>query len=569
MIDTRRQRKRRPRLSPGVVILALILLAVVGYLAYPVLLEHVPTNQMAEPPDPNNPVLIVDGVEVSGRPYISQGTILLPIDVVREYFDPYIFWDEDTRSVVITTRDRLVKMSTESLTAFVNREPLLLNVPVMLLDDEVYVPMDVLEPLYSVRGRYYSEAATVFYDNLTKQIETAIVARKNAVLRTGASIREPIVKRLAENEPLRVVAFGDGWYIAGTQSGHYGFVNERDIEHTEPILPEVPDKVFSPPWQPDGKINLTWEHVLNRNPDTSQIPDMPGLNVISPTWFSLLDEHGTIENKADAAYVRWAHQKGLQVWALVDNGFDPKRTSPVLRSLELREAVIQQLLAYAALYDLNGINIDFENVYYEDKDYLTQFVRELAPLCREQGLVLSMDVTVKSTSRNWSMVYDRRALGEVLDYMMVMAYDEHPSASRTAGSVGSLPWVEKGITGVLEEVPAKKVLLGVPFYTRLWCEETKDGVFTVTSRALGMQQIEQILSDKSAVIQWDAATGQNFGVFRDGGAQYKVWIEDERSMASRVALVHKYSLAGIASWRRGFEKPEIWHVIKEGLERTP
>jgi len=196
-------------------------------------------------------------------------------------------------------------------------------------------------------------------------------------------------------------------------------------------------------------------------------------------------------------------------------------------------------------------------------------VRELAPLCREQGLVLSMDVTVKSTSRNWSMVYDRRALGEVLDYMMVMAYDEHPSASRTAGSVGSLPWVEKGITGVLEEVPAKKVLLGVPFYTRLWCEETKDGVFTVTSRALGMQQIEQILSDKSAVIQWDAATGQNFGVFRDGGAQYKVWIEDERSMASRVALVHKYSLAGIASWRRGFEKPEIWHVIKEGLERTP
>jgi spore germination protein YaaH len=363
---------------------------------------------------------------------------------------------------------------------------------------------------------------------------------------------------------LEVVKAGE-WYAATTRAGQFGYVREKEVALRDIVTPRAEAPQPKQPWRPQGKINLTWEHVVSRNPDVAAIKDMPGLNVVSPTWFSVIDDQGTVKNKADSRYVRWAHARGYKVWALVDNGFDPARTSAVLSDLRKRESIIQQILAYASLYSLDGINIDFENINYSDRGLLVQFVREMAPLCREQGLVVSMDVTFKSKSLNWSMCYDRKALAQAVDYIMVMGYDEHTAGSPVAGSVGSLPWVEEGLQAVLEEVPADRLLLGVPFYTRLWREETKNGVFTVTSKALGMEAAEETLRQNRAVIQWDAVARQNFGVFREGQAQCKIWLEDQESMALRVALVKKYGLAGIASWRRGFEKPAIWNVILNGL----
>jgi spore germination protein YaaH len=320
-----------------------------------------------------------------------------------------------------------------------------------------------------------------------------------------------------------------------------------------------------PAWRPSGKINLTWEAVGARNPDVSKIKEMRGLNVISPTWFGVADERGLVSNKADVSYVKWAHARGYKVWPLIENGFDVKRTSAFLRDISARELIVQQMLAYAQMYGFDGYNIDFENVSYDDRGLLVQFVREVAPLLREQGLIVSMDVTIKSGSLTWSMCYDRKALAEALDYMMVMAYDQHTLGSPVAGSVATLPWTEEGLRGVLEEIPAQKLLLGVPFYTRIWKEETVGGKLRITSKAYGMEQVEEIMKQNRATVQWDARAGQNLATYREGGALYKVWLEDEESVAQRVALVKKYGLAGIASWRRGFEKPNIWNVISNGL----
>jgi spore germination protein YaaH len=297
---------------------------------------------------------------------------------------------------------------------------------------------------------------------------------------------------------------------------------------------------------------------------------MPGLQVVSPTWFEVVDEKGTLANKADPAYVKWAHARGYKVWGLVSNGFNPDYTKAFLADFRLREKLIVQILHYANLYDLDGINLDFENVYLHEKEPLVQFVRELTPYLHEQGLTVSMDVTVKSTSERWSMFYDRQALGSVVDYIVIMAYDEHGGSSPVAGSVASFPWTEKGLQGVLEEVPADKVILAVPFYTRLW-KETKqaDGSVKVTSKALSMSGAENWLNEKKLTPELDEQTGQYFVQYVDKteGATYKMWLEGEDSLLKRIELIHRYNLAGLAGWRRGLEKDDTWSKIDKSLQR--
>ncbi|NLL58147.1 MAG: hypothetical protein GX244_06520, partial [Firmicutes bacterium] len=244
------------------------------------------------------------------------------------------------------------------------------------------------------------------------------------------------------------------------------------------------------------------------------------------------------------------------------NSFDRDLTASVLRSSEKREKVIGQLLAFSQLYDLDGINVDFENMHLQDRDNFTQFIRELAPLAREQGLTLSVDVTFKSSNINWSQIYDRKALAESVDYVMVMAYDEHWGTSPVAGSVSSLPWVERGLQGVLQEIPADKLLLGIPFYTRLWeIEYLEGGSEKVSSRAYGMDRIKSILEEAGAQITFCEESGQNVAAYQQGDKYYKVWLEDLTSLESRLALVEKYGLAGAAAWRRGFESSEIWNIF--------
>ena len=217
-------------------------------------------------------------------------------------------------------------------------------------------------------------------------------------------------------------------------------------------------------------------------------------------------------------------------------------------------------------FQLDGINIDFENVYYEDRDLLVQFVRELTPILHEAGIVVSWTLT-KSTSLNWSLCYDRKELGKVVDYMILMAYDEHWATSPVSGSVASIGWVEKGIVSLLEDVPAEKVILGLPFYTREWEERpAENGGIAVKSRALSMAQAKRIISQNGSSLSWDEKAGQHFAYYTKGDKVYKIWLEDDKSIQLKAALVNKYDLAGAASWRKGFEEPIIWEVLYNELK---
>lgn len=497
----------------------------------------------------------------------------LPLELIQEWMDPSIIYEKSTDSVIITTKDKVLQLKTTELSALMNEKPITLSFPVEKKGNDIYVPIEPLRQLYPFELRESEKSGAILLFKKGDLVKWGKhVGTEDAQLRTFASIKAPIVSTIANNEQVMILAVEGEWYRVQQQSGPIGFVRKADIveDHEETIPAQEKASVYEA-WKPlNGKLNLTWEHVITKNPDTTKLGDMPGIHVVSPTWFSLADGEGRIKNLADAAYVKWAQTRNYQVWALFSNGFEPDRTSQALSSYDRRMKMIKQLLGFAQTYNLQGINIDFENVHLKDKENLVQFVREMTPFMHEQGLAVSIDVTPKSTNEMWSMFYDRPALAEVVDYMMLMAYDEYWATSPKSGSVSSLPWTERSITQLLgsEKVPPSKLVLGVPFYTRQWTEETKNGKTTATSKTLTMEAAQTIIKDKKLTPTFLAETGQNYVEYKEGEKLIRIWLEDETSMKARLELVKKYDLAGVASWRRGFEQPATWKVIQDALQQA-
>ncbi|CAN7599350.1 glycosyl hydrolase family 18 protein [Paenibacillus sp. LjRoot56] len=495
----------------------------------------------------------------------------LPLDFVQKWIDPTIIYEKSSDSVIITTKDKVMRMKTTELSALMNEKPISLSFPVEKKEDTMYLPVEPLKQLYAFEIRESTKSGAILLFKQGDVIKWGNhTGKKETQLRTEATIKAPIVATIAVNEQVMITGLEEDWYKVQLESGPIGFVRKSEIteDHDETIPLQEQSVSTYVPWKPiTGKLNMTWEHVITKNPDTSKIDEMPGLQVISPTWFSVADSEGRISNLADASYVKWAHDRNYQVWALFSNGFDADRTTKVLANYDLRMKMIKQLLGFAQTYKLQGINIDFENVYLKDKENLVQFVREMTPFMHEQGLSVSIDVTPKSTNEMWSVFYDRPALAEVVDYMMLMAYDEYWATSPKSGSVSSLPWVERSVTALLttDKIPPSKLVLGVPFYTRQWTEETKNGKLTATSKTLTMEAAQTIIKDKKLTPTFLADTGQNYVEYKDGSKLIRIWLEDEVSIKARLALVDKYNLAGVATWRRGFEKPAIWDVLKDNL----
>ena len=532
-----------------------------------------------------NPAKVVfnDTAFEEGDYIISNGSLYLNYETVKSFIDPSIFYDSSDARVIVTTADKIIDMDTKLLTININYQPVLIDTPVLMDDDMPFVSMDFLSPVYGLRIQYL-ESGVIAMDNFSKAVLSGSVYKSKSLfqdmflladtyLNEGVFLREePVysslrVMELMAGENFSIYSEVDGWYKVRTAGGVLGYINKNNTVLNGISENVREEKFFSPPFRPVGeKINLTWDPMYFTRQDMSSYSSVPGLNVISPTWFHIADEEGNITNYGSKEYVDWAHSEGLQVWALFSNSFDPDMTSVILRNFELRKKVITQIMLLSELLKIDGINIDFEDVNYDDREYLTQFVREITPMLRELGLTVSMDVTIRSSSPNWSMVYDRPELSKVLDYIAVMTYDEFWASSPVSGSVASIPWVKAGVEHILEQIPPHKLLLGVPFYARVWEEETSEnGEVKVTSSAYSMKGIKEIISENRAEVFFDESTGQNYAEYEKDGKLYRIWIEDEVSVRSRIKIVHEYNLAGVASWRKGFEEPEIWNVILEEL----
>lgn len=551
--------------------------ATAGVLAYR---YFVPSNAMASAFEEDELHLVLQGEVDSSpnRPKIVGGEIMLPFETVKRYIDSNIYWDEALKKVTVTTGQKVIRMKTDSLEAVVNNKPLNLKIPVTTLDGVVYMPIEFLKGFYNIEIEHNQISNTVIIDFTTWERQLAEVAKpvhKRAVIRKAPNIKAPILRKfdVTSADPrelsLIVLESGEKWYKVRAVDGTIGYMEKKYILLKEQAAKKIePEETSTTLWKPEkGKINLVWEMLYSKT-DTSKREKTPGVDVISPTWFQLQNETGKLVNYADAKYVEWAHANGMKVWALLKNdGIPAETTGKFLRSTDARDNLIRELLAYSSLYKLDGINIDLENIRVADRDALTQFVREITPLLKEQGLVVSMDVGVPDGSDNWSLCYDRKALSAVVDYLVVMTYDQFWTGSPKAGSVAQAAWVEKYLAKSLETIPKEKLLLGIPAYTRIWEEKPdKDGKIKVTSKTVSMGVALKNARDNGATVVWDEVSGQFYTEYKKGDSTFKIWLEDDNSINIKASLVQKYDIAGAGLWSRNDADKSVYAVLEKALK---
>lgn len=506
------------------------------------------------------------------NPVLIKGEQLyLSIDFVNKYISSNVFWDGQEEVLTITNQREMIRYKPNSSTYELNYKKFKTKDKIILHNEIVYIPFQIIEEKYNVIASYNKEADLVIMDDTTIDRLVGVVKQRSARVRMEADIKSPILETIYQDEEIMTYANENGWTLVRTLNGNIGYINEKHIEHLKEISKEAP-KIYEPyPVKNEvhGDIIMAWDQIgkgYNVDFSSPKYKDMRGVNVLSPTWLEFEDPKGNLTDSGTKSYVERAHGQGYQVWPLMSHNFKNSAwTHEILSSTKNRDRVIEQLIDFIKIYNVDGINIDIENLEQKTGPYWVQFMNELYPIMREQGIYVSTDVYVPSP---WTVHYNRTAIAKSVDYVMIMAYDQHWSGSEEAGSVGDLPWVQQAIENTLEEVPEEKVVLGVPFYARLWREDVDDdGQLKLSTRALGMTAVKKELQGNNIIPEWDEILGQYYAEYKKDGGLYKVWMEEEDSMRERVRLVSKYNLAGISGWKLGLESPGTWEVINEQIKQ--
>jgi spore germination protein YaaH len=559
---------------------ALVLTLIAAGVLAVYLVRTAPNKKVVEPFDIPGTRLVIGGelIKDPHSPYIQNGQVYLPFETIKKHIDEYIWYDEALLKVTVTTRDRVIRMRTGSLDALINEKPMELKFPVAEKNRTIYLPIDFLREFYGISVSYVESNDVVIIDFNNKVYRTAWPLDAKTFVRRGPSIYEPIVKKyIGQGEKgldiyrtvetsLIVFDESEEWYRVRANDGTLGYVKKDEVDISGAQYSIDKEEETASPILTEGKINLIWEMTYSKS-NIKLGEETPGIDVISPTWFEIVDKAGTIKNRATPEYVEYAHKNGWQVWALFSNSFsDIEGTSIILNNSDTRQEIIRSILAYAALYKLDGINLDFENMYKTDKDAYTQFVREFYPLAKEQGLFVSVDVSVPDGSDTWSKCYDRKALAESVDYICLMTYDQHWSTSPKAGSTAELIWVEENLQKTLNEVPANKLLLGIPLYTRLWTVDSGEPGSKPSSVALNVDTAWERAGENEAVVVWNDISGQYQATFEKEGKSYHMWIEDQNSVNMKTSLIHKYNLAGACVWAANFADKNVFNIFERNLK---
>lgn len=495
----------------------------------------------------------------------DQGICYLDFASLQELLNDRFYHDSTEQLLLYTTPTDIITSSVGSDIYFVGEEQRSAGYKISFYEEDIlYVALDYVQNYTNFEYYFYPDPARI---RLITEPEDQMAAevKKAGQVRYRGGVKSDILREVEKGETVRVLETLESWTKVATEDGLIGYMPSRLLlEAKEERV--VPDSGYVEPEYTslvrEHKINLGWHQVMSEGANStleSVVDPSSGLNVISPTWFSVIDNQGGIRSIASASYVERAHRMGMEVWGLVDN-FDPDISSyTILSATASRRNLIDQLMAEALRVGLDGINVDFEDLSYDAGEPFVQFLRELSIRCRKEGLVLSVDNYVPRAS---TAHYDRKEQGIVADYVIIMGYDEHWGGGGVSGSVASLGFVEDGIVQTLEEVPKEKVINALPFYTRVW----KTNGDKVTSEALDMQTAKNFINNNNLNMAWNPVAGQNYGDITKGDTYYQIWMEDAQSIRAKLEVMKKYDIGGVAAWKLGFETPEIWTEIQEYMK---
>lgn len=559
---------KRNKLMIGGVSVAVIVLIIVAAL---VIKKLTPSKEVMDLTEyyqvDSDKVLVVLQNQISEEQGLFlDGTIYVSYNIVSEYLNQRFYWDENENILIYTTQAEVVKTEIGSSDYYVNKSKKSVSYQIVkTIGNQVYVALDYVKLFSNIEYEFFEKPNRVViqYDWGNDYLYSEV--KKDTQLRYSASIKSDILVQLKKGDVLNYIETDEvedsKFRKVMTNDGIIGYVKTKYVTDAEykTLQNDYVEEEYSHITK-DHTISLGWHQVTNQDANNNLLTVLDqskGINTISPTWFSIASNEGTITSLASERYVERAHNAGVEVWALCDDFNKNIDMYEILSYTSRREKLANELIASAIKYELDGLNIDFENITSSSAKHYIQFLRELSIKCRNNGIVLSVDNYVPAP---YNSFYNLEEQGKIVDYVVIMAYDEHHANSEESGSVSSITFFEEAIQNTLQEVVKERVVIGLPFYARIWIEK-EDG--TLTSAAYSMGQVKSILEANQAEKTWNEETGQYYAEFQTEEGLNKVWIEDERSIELRMKSASDAGVAGMAYWKLGMESSSTWNVIQK------
>ena len=526
--------------------------------------------------------ITVDNKVVEAEGKLAGGKVYVAYNIVRDYINSRFYWDPNENVLLYMLPEDMISVDVGSKDYSISRKKKSEDYVILKTEgNTAYIALDFVQQYTNIDYEVSNDPDHVMIRTKWGKTDVATV-KKNTQVRYQGGVKSPVLAELKKKDEVTVVESEQNWKKVRTADGVIGYVKNKDLKNEEKknITRKFEEQDYSN-ISKDYTINMAWHNVTNQDANNAvaqRIAQAKGLTTLAPTWIHVADTNGNISSIASADYVSYAHKQNVEVWMTVrdfDGGISSEKESYELLSYtSRRETLITQLIAEALRVGVDGINVDFEKISDKCGEHYIEFIRELSVKCRQNGLVLSVDNYVP---KSFNTQYDRKEQGIVADYVVIMGYDEYYAGSPEAGPVSSYNYVKEGITETLKEVPAEKVISGIPFFTRLWKETPKTEEelksdkgtdaeqysATVESDAYGMDNAQAVVKQAGVDTTWDKKAGQNYATWEADGSKYEIWLEDSKSIEAKLKLMKKYKLAGTAEWSLGQESSDIWNLIQK------
>lgn len=552
------EKKKKKIIRTFVIILAIIIIAIVAY----------KVNDYIIWDNNENINLVINNRNVTSNlkkdVLIQDGEIYISEQDLGNFFDKYIYEDTQNNQIITTYENKIAAISLNENKININGSDKETYAGVIEQDDTIYLPIEELEDVYGIEVEYVENSKVLILDTISREQKKAIIT-KDTPVKSSTNFIAKTIDRVEKGSYVVVVSEEGKYTKVRTENGKVGYVKTKRVANTVVVREEIKEEK-----QIEGKVNLVWDYYsqVGNAPDRTG-ETMEGVNVVSPAFFHLNEDEELEENigQAGEAYIQWAHSNGYKVWPMVQNAGDGMMTvtSNIMNDYNKRHELINKIVEACVKYNLDGVNIDFENMKEEDKDLYSRFIIELTPRLKDMGMVVSVDVTAPDGAPTWSMCFDRHVIGDVADYIVFMAYDQYGASSNKSGTTAGYDWVSLSLNKFLqtEEIDSNKIILAIPLYARLWTEDSSGNI--VRQSAVAMKNIDSVIP-QDAERKWDEDLKQYYVEYQEDSYIKKIWIEDKESLKEKLSLITNNDLGGVASWEKDMETEDFWTFLAETLD---